>query len=79
MFDLHLKRHTPRFGMQPGSKVNAGKVCGDRARPSNPPCGAAQVANVIGCNVFTEMLSCPDSRRFLGSQTRFMVLRSLNK
>lgn len=37
MFDLYLKRHTSRFwdvATFEGSKVNAGKVCGDRARPS---------------------------------------------
>lgn len=28
-----------------------------------PPCGAARVPNAIGCNVFTEMLSCPVSGR----------------
>ncbi len=76
MFDLDLKRHAPGFGTQQGSKVNAGKICGD---PARPPCGAAQVANVIGCNVFTEMLSCPDSGRSLGLKTRLRVFRSLNK
>lgn len=34
MFDLLLKHHTPQFGTRRCSKVNAGKLCGDRARPS---------------------------------------------